>query len=498
MRHLLSQTAHTQFYSDEDGSVTPFALFMVLIFCTIGGLAVDFNKAVSERSQLQNAADTAAHAALYSREFKSASEARSDAMQVIANMLPSSTYQNALLSSDIEFGYFDEDTRQFVADANARSAVRTTATLSAERGNASRNFLLNLIGWDTFDIGVTSVYATYYPDCLNEGYIAEGIVELQSNNSYRDGFCIHSNTYVSIRQNNYLEAGVTVGMPDLNNLDIASSGFRQNDGLEEALREGHYNIRLLRQMDERFQSLRDGSAQYAAEAGVQGQDSVLWPLDNPGSTGGSTGGDTSTGNGNGNGNGNNGGGKNKKNGSSTTTTTTTTTTSSGSGSRYSYTDVGKKTVEPGSFDQPNRIYQLECSGNGSIMFSGGTYSDFALVTDCDITFSNGTILTGVIIATEGDVTAVQTQMGMNDGCAAGGGAQLWLYGDFKSSANFTGYGAQIISMGDVQFPAKSSGTEGFNVMAAGRIDATSNAEMAFCGGGGMENIQRASLFRMVQ
>ena len=57
MRHLLSQIARTQFYRDEDGSVTPFALFMVLIFCTIGGLAVDFNKAVSERSQLQNAAD---------------------------------------------------------------------------------------------------------------------------------------------------------------------------------------------------------------------------------------------------------------------------------------------------------------------------------------------------------------------------------------------------------------------------------------------------------
>ena len=152
--------------------------------------------------------------------------------------------------------------------------------------------------------------------------------------------------------------------------------------------------------------------------------------------------------------------------------------------------MGKKTVEPGSFDQPNRIYQLECSGNGSITFSGGTYSDFALVTDCDITFSNGTILTGVIIATEGDVTAVQTQMGMNDGCAAGGGAQLWLYGDFKSSANFTGYGAQIISMGDVQFPAKSSGTEGLNVMAAGRIDAARTGD---AGAGNLSSARRLAV-----
>jgi len=94
---------HT-FAKDEEGTITPFAIIMVLIFISIGGLAVDFNKAVSERTQLQTAADSAAHAALYSVEFKSHDEARTDALNVIQSMLPASAYKDAMLTSDIEFG----------------------------------------------------------------------------------------------------------------------------------------------------------------------------------------------------------------------------------------------------------------------------------------------------------------------------------------------------------------------------------------------------------
>ena len=370
--------------------------------------------------------------------------------------------------------------------------MRTFARLETSRGNASRNFLLFVIGFDTFDISVSSVYATYFPPCLNEGYIANGIVDLQSNNDYRDGFCIHSNQHVEMNNGNYLEAGVTVSMPNLNDFTMPASGFKQNDGLQEALRQSGYRMRLLNQMDTRFQSLQFGNETYAGEAGVAGSGEVLWPLKS--TSGGDSGGGST---GNGNGNGNKGGGKNKKNGSSSSSTTTT-TTSTTSGVRYTAADTGSKSVVPASFDQPNRIYQLECPSGGEITFNGGTYSDFALITDCDVRFSNGVILTGVIVATLGDVMAVQMQMGLPDNCAEGGGAQLWIGGDFKSSANFEGYGAQIIAQGDVQFPAKSSGTEGLSVYAGGRIDATSNADMRACDGAGMEEFQYAKYFRMVQ
>ena len=55
-------------WCDEDGSTTILSLFLFLIALILGGLAIDFNKVISERTQLQVAADSAAHAALYTRE----------------------------------------------------------------------------------------------------------------------------------------------------------------------------------------------------------------------------------------------------------------------------------------------------------------------------------------------------------------------------------------------------------------------------------------------
>ena len=465
MPHSLKDFSPCSFVKGEDGTITPFAIIMVLIFIAIGGLAVDFNKAVSERTQLQTAADTAAHAALYTVEFKSHDEARTEALSVIQDMLPASAYQDAILTGDIEFGYIDEITGEFVIDQNSREAVRTFARLETLRGNPSRNFLLFVIGFDTFDIGVSSVYATYFPPCLNEGYIANGIIDLQSGNSYRDEFCIHSNTHVEINQGNYLESGVTVSMPSMNDFVMPSSGYDQNDGLQESLRQSGYRMRLLDQMDRRFQSLRNGSPTYAAQANVTVLNDLVWPLDIKGDDTGNK-------------------GQDKK--AATTA------------SRFTATDANNKSVEPASFDQTGRIYQLECNSGRKVTFKTGTYSDFALVTNCDIDFSNGVILTDVIIATEGDVVATQTQMGVPDSCTKGGGAQLWIGGDFKSSSNFTSYGAQIIAQGDVQFPAQSSGMEGLSVFAGGRIDATSNAIMRSCGDSEIEDFQYAKYFRMVQ
>ena len=116
------------------------------------------------------------------------------------------------------------------------------------RDNASRNFLLRLVGRDTFDVRVESVYSTYYPGCFTEGFVAEGVVDVQSNNNFSNGFCIHSNEYVSMNQNNYFEPGTVVSMPNIDDLDIPRSGFEKNDGLQTALRNGKYRLRLLNQL----------------------------------------------------------------------------------------------------------------------------------------------------------------------------------------------------------------------------------------------------------
>lgn len=49
---------------DESGFVTPLSLIAFLGTATIGGLALDLSSVVAARTQLQVAADLAAHAAL--------------------------------------------------------------------------------------------------------------------------------------------------------------------------------------------------------------------------------------------------------------------------------------------------------------------------------------------------------------------------------------------------------------------------------------------------
>ncbi len=85
--------------------------------------------------------------------------------------------------------------------------------------------MLRFVGFDVFNVSVESVYTTYYPPCFNEGFVAQEVVDIQSNNSYTDGFCIHSNTHVSLNQNNFFEPGTVVSMPSLDDLDMPTSGF---------------------------------------------------------------------------------------------------------------------------------------------------------------------------------------------------------------------------------------------------------------------------------
>ena len=72
------------------------------------------------------------------------------------------------------------------------------------------------------------------------------------------------------------------------------------------------------------------------------------------------------------------------------------------------------------------------------------------------------------------------QIGRDDSCADGGGAQLILKGDMKTAASMQLYGGQIISAGDVKFAAQGNGFAGASVIAGGEIDGTSLSVMGLC------------------
>ncbi len=443
---------------DECGSATILSLFFALISLVIGGIAVDFNKAMSERTQLQIAADTAAHAALYTRERKSSEEAKDVALSTINGMLPEFQFgSNALLRSDITFGAWDINTSTFTEDINSKTAVRVRAQMLEERSNASRNILLRIIGQDTFDIGVESIYSTYYPGCFTEGFVAEAVVDIQSNNNFSDGFCVHSNSYVSMNQNNYFESGTVVSMPDVELLDIPKSGFKKNEGLETALRQGEYRFRLLNLLPEIIDSFWTAKPDHLPRYVYQeNQVNYVYSLELD---------------------------------------------------QFPSLPEGQEPpknalkLTPYHFEK-GKVNKMVCASSGSITMDPGVYSEFVFITNCEINFANGVVLEDVVVATT--ASGVQSlyspqglQLGRNDGCLEGGGVTLMTQGGFKAAASLSVFNGQILALGDIEFAANADGVVGASFVSTGSITGTSNMDMGYCNNGGMENAYRAPYFRMV-
>lgn len=421
---------------DESGSGTLMALFFVLISAVLGGLAIDFNKAMARRTHLQVTVDSVAHAALYTRERNSKEVAIAKALEIAAVNLPVERNGNALLASDIEFGVWNYDTRKFTADVNSRSAVRVNAYRILERDNAVNNILLRMVGFDTFDLSRSAVYITYQPTCFREGFVAEQAVDVQSNNSFQNGFCIHSNDHVKVSSNNYFGEDTIVSMPNTEHLQLPRSGFESNSGLEEALRDNGYHIRILNRLENLITDLSQNSSRtrpdYIATESVE------------------------------------------------------------------YLDG--KSVDGSQF-LPGRAYVVTCGG-GSSMFikDGGVIRDTTVVTNCPVKFGQGATLENTVFATTdtGDksISAPSSlQIGRNDNCAQGGGAQVLTLGGVDMAADMRMYGGQIIAKGNVAFAANADGIAGASIIAGGTISGTSNMTMGFCGDG-MEDSFRAEYFRL--
>jgi Flp pilus assembly protein TadG len=438
MMNLQSLAGLRRFLKDEQGSATILALFFVLISVVLGGLAIDFNKAMARRTHLQVTTDSVAHAALYMRERNSKEDAINKALEIAAVNLPSNQNGNALLPTDIEFGVWDPDKSTFTLDPGAKSAVRVSAHRVLERDNAVRNILLRMVGFDSFDLSRAAVYATYQPTCFKEGFVAEKSVDVRSNNSFQNGFCIHSNDHVKVSSNNYFGDDTIVSMPNTDHLQLPRSGFETNTGLEDALRDNGYQLRMINRLDKLIADLSSNS--YETRPDYISTSSVI-KLD------------------------------------------------------------GKKI--DGSEFEPGKAYFVTCTGGAAMTIKdGGVMRDTTVVTDCAIKFGQGSTLENAVIATTNtsakSINAPSTlQIGRNDNCAPGGGAQILTMGGVDLAADMRMYGGQIIAKGDVSFAANANGIEGASIIAGGQISGTSNMTMGFCGQG-MEDNFRAEYFRLVQ
>ncbi|MAQ86481.1 MAG: hypothetical protein CMH12_25320 [Maritimibacter sp.] len=422
------------FQDDETGAMTIFGLQLFMCGLIFGGLAVDVGFAYKTRTELQVAADSAAHAALYIRQDSDAEEARAAAVAIAEAALNPLVYGDVLLPTDVQFGSWNRETQTFEIDDTSREAVLINTAQIAERTNAARSFLLNFVGIDHWDVNAMAVFETYVPACQREGFTAELEVDLQSNNHFKEGFCIHSNSYVHFNNNNTFEPGVIVSMPDLDDLDVPN--IDKNPGLAEALREKHFENRILNRILDIIAGLENGDPLYVPDYITNTIPIEIQTSQN---------------------------------------------------------------VEAADFT-PGRIHTTACT-NGTFKIKNNVLlQDVVLVTSCDVTFGSGVVLENVIIASKStDVRSMSAangiQVGRDDNCAEGGGAQLLTLGGMKFAAELKMFGGQLLAADDIEFEANANGIWGAAILSGGNIDGTSNAEMGFCGAG-MEDNFEVPLFRL--
>ena len=247
---------------NEDGAMTVFSVFCFITALMVGGLAVDVTNVMMERTRLQVAADAGAHAALLARDTMLEADAKAEAIRVANLNMPNSLYGNILTTDDITFGTWNATNASFTAVAGSRNAVHVQPKRDTSKQNAVATYILKIVGFNEWNLKVDSIFTTYRPTCLREGFVADGVVDLQSNNSFTNGFCIHSNTYVSLNSNNYFEPGTVVSMPDTADIELPNSGYKTNTGLSSALRSGSFYVRIVPRIIQIIAGLNSNDPRY--------------------------------------------------------------------------------------------------------------------------------------------------------------------------------------------------------------------------------------------
>ena len=461
------------FVASEDGGMTAGGLIFTTIILAVGGLAVDVSNAITQRTHLQLTADATAHAALYVRNATltaTAEEAKASALALGQTNMPPGVYGNVLTTEDIEFGVWDRDTRTFTPDETSRTAVRVWTHRTAADDNEVTTYLLKFAGFEAFDVRTASVFETYVPDCLPEGFVAEELVDIQSNNSYYNGFCIHSNDVVSLNSNNYFQQGTVVSMPDSTRLDTPASGYETNEGLREALRYGAMQIRLIN-------ALRQvPSTPYAS--GI----AAMWNYIQLATRDGQL--DYLT--------------------ASPRNITIVNGRPAPSSASADSVEAGRNLLDRNDALalRPNAVNYVFCSSSSMQLQIDQPITNVVVITNCQISFRSGGVVENALMATlhtsaSAITGASDTRIGVIDDCAPGGGAQLVALGGMNFAAGISINGGQLIALREIAFAANAEGLRGTSIISGDTVSGTSNMSMGLCGSG-MEDNLSLDYFRMVQ
>ena len=424
------------FQKSESGSLTLFGLYIFMTTAVMSAIAIDVAHLYSARAQLQVAADVAAHAALYSRDTLSEDEAKAKAFDMAQEAMPKGRYGDVLRVSDINFGFWNASSQVFQTVPGARSAVLVTTSRMKDKANPVGVFLMQVLGITEFDIRTQAVFESYVPSCMKEGFMADGVVDIQSNNAFSGGFCIHSNTHVSMNNNNYFEPGTIVSMPDLTKLDIPGSGYDSNNGLSDALRQSRHHIRVVGRISDLIAGLSEFGGPHQPEY-----------IDSP-------------------------------------------TVISINGSKMKQSDLVPGRVHNVTCGNGKLTFPSDLVVDRMVLI---TTCEVKMGRNMVVTDS---IIATTSTGAKSFNGAADFTLGVDDNCQPGGGATLVTMGGMDFAAKLNIFGSQLLAADDISFAANANGIEGASIISGGRIDGTSNMAMGFCSGNGMEQILSVPNFRL--
>jgi hypothetical protein len=437
-------------WRDERGGGTIFGLFWFAVTVGICGLAVDVTDGFRSRTMLQATADSAALAAAI--ELPDATAAVTTAVDYAEQNMTPGTNGSVLLASDVTPGLWEPATRTFVPAGDVPVATPLDAVhVMVRRGAANDNPLatnfLRIMGQDSWDVRAQAIAQRFIPECLKDGLIARGIVDMSSNNGFVNEICVHGQKGVDIQSNNYFEVGVNVSMPNLDMLVTPSSGMTSNPGLQQALREDILDPRMVNHVDEIMQRYLDMDPKILPDYITSNEPVVV--IDN----------------------------------------------------QFNFNNIQEGRIYH---------VQCRPSRN-LVVPSGIVLAKIVLIADCQITIgANSTVYNSVIGSRSGAIggngklnrgdanisTAAGVQLGIPDNCAEGGGVQLYSNATLTFSSTTTFDGVQMVAAGDIALGARDMGVRGISAQSGGNITLTSNNMFGLCSGGA-PNLFTVDYYRLV-
>lgn len=244
--------AKPAFFRDEDGTVSLYGIYISVAMIGIAGYAIDSNNAFQVQSNLRTATEAAALAAI--DELGNPQAGVEAALSYAALNADPQSHGAAVTAEDVDFGNWNGFTRTFTINGFPSNAVRVSARRTTERGNAVGYDLMRLLGTGSYNVTADSI-AVGLANCAGGGLFSVGAAEVWNSNEFYSGFCLYSDTSVTLGNTNIFPYGSNIVLPD-------TTQFWQgigNLGASQALLQGERDLDVLAQVDTVTAQMQDGA-----------------------------------------------------------------------------------------------------------------------------------------------------------------------------------------------------------------------------------------------